>query len=317
MLLINATFATPVTAGQITTLTVHYNLPDATPQGSGYALSELQFFSKYQYVIQNATVTFHLPDGATITSPVASALGSASTLTRSTYQDSLTVAAETLSYVDSFAPQDRIVLAYTYNPVWVSISATFYAALAGALCVVGWVVYRWRWPKQTYRPLSRPTVRKGAVTTETPVYETVKGAQITPEIIHEFIGAYEDKKHLTSELHALDMKGLRNKIPRRQYKAQRAALEIRIHEVMHKIEQNKALFRGAAGMYPDLVKQLEVAEADLTYAQDALSTLEVRQSNGEISLETYKKAIIDAQKTRDKAELVINGILSRLREKIR
>jgi hypothetical protein len=77
------------------------------------------------------------------------------------------------------------------------------------------------------------------------------------------------------------------------------------------------LFRGAAGMYPDLVKQLEVAEADLTYAQDTLSTLEVRQSNGEISLETYKKSIIDAQRTRDKAELVINGILSRLREKIR
>jgi hypothetical protein len=181
----------------------------------------------------------------------------------------------------------------------------------------GAVVYRWRWPKQTFRPLSKPTIRRGAVITETPVYETVKGAQITPEIIHAFIGAYEDKKHLTSELHALDMKGLRNKIPRRQYKAQRAALEARIEEIMHTIEQNKALFRGAAGMYPDLVKQLEVAEADLTYAQDTLSTLEVRQGNGEISLETYKKSIIDAQKTRDKAELVINGILSRLREKIR
>lgn len=316
MLLVNATFASPLPAGQTTTLTVNYNLPDSTLQGSQYALSELQFFSKYQYVIQNATATFHLPDGATITSPVASALGSASTLKRSTYQDSLTVAAETLSYVDSFAPQDRMVLTYTYNPVWVSLGATFYASLVGVLCVVGWVVYRWRWPKQTFRPLSTP-VRKGVVTTETPVYETVKGAQITPEIIHEFIGAYEDKKHLSSELHALDMKGLRNKIPRRQYKAQRAALEERINEVMHTIEQNKALFRGAAGMYPDLVKQLEVAEADLTYAQEALSTLEVRQSNGEISLETYKKSIIDAQRTRDKAELVINGILSRLREKIR
>lgn len=316
MLLVNATFASPIPTGQTTTLTVHYNLPDATSQGSGYALSELQFFSKYQYVIQNATVTFHLPDGATITSPSASALGSASTLTRSTYQDSLTVATETLSYVDSFAPQDRIVLTYSYNPVWVSLSATFYASLAAALCVVGWVMYRWRWPKQTFRPLSTP-VRKGAITAETPVYETVKGAQITPEIIHEFIGAYEDKKHLSSELHTLDLMGLRNKIPRRQYKAQRAALEARMNEIMHTLEQNKALFRGAAGMYPDLVKQLEVAEADLTYAQDTLSTLEVRQSNGEISLETYKKSIIDAQRTRDKAELVINGILSRLREKIR
>jgi hypothetical protein len=316
MLLVNTTFASPIPAGQTTTLTVHYNLPDATPQGSGYALSELQFFSKYQYVIQNATATFHLPDGATITSPTASALSSASTLIRSTYQDSLTVAAETLSYVDSFAPQERMVLTYTYNPVWVSLSATFYASLAAALCVVGWVVYRWRWPKQTFRPIS-PPIRRGAVTTETPVYETVKGAQITPEIIHEFIGAYEDKKHLSSELHALDMKGLRNKIPRRQYKAQRSALEVRMAEIMHTLEQNKALFRGASGMYPDLVKQLEVAEADLTYAQDTLSTLEVRQSNGEISLETYKKSIIDAQRTRDKAELVINGILSRLREKIR
>ncbi|HSV48974.1 MAG TPA: hypothetical protein VLH35_01550, partial [Candidatus Acidoferrales bacterium] len=114
-----------------------------------------------------------------------------------------------------------------------------------------------------------------------------------------------------------DMKALRNKIPRRQYKAQRATLEARMEGYTQTIERTKAIFRGASGAYPDYVKQLDLAEADLTDAQETLNTLEARQSRGEISMETYKKNIADAQKTRDRAESIMNGTLLRLREKIR
>ena len=66
-----------------------------------------------------------------------------------------------------------------------------------------------------------------------------------------------------------------------------------------------------------MVKQLDLAEADLNEAEENIKTLESRQSTGEISIETYKKSVGDYQKQRDKAESAINGILLRLREKIR
>ena len=98
---------------------------------------------------------------------------------------------------------------------------------------------------------------------------------------------------------------------------QRAAVETRIEGLTRSIERTKAVFRGAAGTYPDLINQLDLAEADLSEAEENIRTLEIRQSKGEISIESYKKNISDSQKTRDKAESAINGILLRLREKIR
>ena len=61
----------------------------------------------------------------------------------------------------------------------------------------------------------------------------------------------------------MDAKAQKGKIPRRQYKVQRAAVETRIEGLTRSIERTKAIFRGAAGTYPDLIKQLDLAEADL------------------------------------------------------
>lgn len=313
--LVNATFNAPLAPQETTRLTVHYNLPGAVLRGSQYMLPDFQLFTKYPYVVQHATITFILPEGATITSPAAAELDSSATLTRNIYQDILTVRTSDISYVDALPPQENTWLSYNYNPVWVSLGATFYASFAGVLFCVGAVVYRWKRPKQTYLTLSKP-VNLQAKKAE-PVFETVKGTQVTLDMLREFTDAYEDKKQLTAQLHALDMKGLRDKISRRQYKAQRAALENRIDRITRIIERNKALFRGASGIYADLIKQLDLAEADLAYAQETLNTLELRLSRGEISLETYKKAVVDPQKTRRQSELAINGILLKLREKIR
>jgi chromosome segregation ATPase len=122
---------------------------------------------------------------------------------------------------------------------------------------------------------------------------------------------------LKAELRSLETRAQKGKIPRRQYKVQKVAIEIRIEGLTRTIEKAKAVFRGSSGTYPDLVKQLDQAEEDLALAEENLKTLETYQSRGEISLETYKKNIGTYQKARDRAESAINGILLRLREKIR
>ena len=321
LLLVNATLNSFVNSGQSTTLAVSYNLPGATLQGSQYVLADFQLFTNFQYLVEHATMTFNPPEGATISTPQASQLDSSSTLTRSTYQDTLTVTADDISYVDFLAPQtNTIQLAYGYNPVWVSFRPTFWAALAAVLGCVGAVVYQKRRPKEeTYRTRAEKiSVQKSqAPATEKPAYETVKGQPITADQIRDFTDAYEDRKQLNAELRAMDAKAQKGKIPRRQYKVQRAAVETRIEGLTRSIERTKTVFRVGTGTYPDLINQLDLAEADLAKAEENIRTLEVRQSKGEISIESYKKNISDSQKTRDKAESAINGILLRLREKIR
>jgi chromosome segregation ATPase len=115
----------------------------------------------------------------------------------------------------------------------------------------------------------------------------------------------------------MDAKAQKGKIPRRQYKVQRQAIGTRLAGIDRNIQRTKEIFKGATGSYGDLVKQLDLAEEDLEDAEENIKNLESRQSKGEISIEAYKGSIGEFQKQRDKAESAINGILLRLREKIR
>ncbi len=94
--LANATLITFLSSGQSTTLTAQYNLPSATLQGSNYVLSDFKLFPNFTYYVNKATITFTPPEGATIVTPQASSLDSSSTLTRQTYQDTLTITKEQL-----------------------------------------------------------------------------------------------------------------------------------------------------------------------------------------------------------------------------
>ena len=309
--------------GQSTVLTAQYDLPSATLQGANYILGNFKLFPDFSYFVNQATITFTPPEGATIVTPKVSELDLSSTLTRQTYQDSLTVAKNSLSYVDYLAPQQNIIqLSFEYNPVWVSFRPTFWASfLAVVGCIAVFFVRRHRPTEETY---AEKTERLNTLEpTATTPSQQPKGAElkttqrISAESIREFIDAYEDKKQLNAELKSMDAKAQKGKIPRRQYKVQRSAIEVRLEGIDRNIERTKKTFMGTTGGYADLVKQLDLAEADLVEAEENIKNLESRQNKGEISLEIYKRSIGDYQKQRDKAESAINGILLRLREKIR
>jgi hypothetical protein len=320
--LANATLVTFLSSGQSTVLTAQYNLPSATLQGSNYVLSDFKLFPNFVYFVNQATITFTPPEGATIITPQVSSLDSSSTLTRQTYQDILTVSKNSLSYVDYLAPQQNALqLSFNYNPVWLSFRPTFWAALLAVVgCVAVFFVRRSKPKEETYaekteRLSTLGPERASALQTKGP--ETKVDQRASAESIREFIDAYEDKKQLNAELKSMDAKAQKGKIPRRQYKVQRNAIETRLEGINRNIARTKESFKGTTGGYADLVKQLDLAEADLSEAEENIKDLELRQSTGEISLEVYKKSIGDYQKQRDKAESAINGILLRLREKIR
>ncbi len=317
-LLANATLVSFVNQGQATVITVYYTLPSAEIQAPNYVLNNFKLFPNFQYLVTQASTAFNLPEGATIITPQASTLTSSSTLLRGTYQDTLSVTADDVSYVDYLAPQQNLIrLSYNYNPVWVSFRPTFWAALAAFIGCVGAVVYRKVRPKEeTYQTLAEAHARK-AMAQQGTVYEVKPGQQVTTETIKEFVDAYENRGQLKAELHSMDVKAQKGKIPRRQYKVQRRSVEIRIEGLTRNIERLKAVLRSSSGAYPDLVRQLDLAEADLAESELNIGKLEVLHGKGEMSRENYKQKIVDYQKVHEKAESAIKGILLRLREKIR
>lgn len=324
ILLANATLITFLTSGQSTIITADYNLPSATIQGSQYVLSDFKLFPNFYYYVDHATFTFIPPEGATIVTPQLSSLDSSATLTRESFQDTLTVTRDGISYLDYSSPESNTVqLSYDYNPVWVSFRPTFWVSFLAVVGCVSAVFIRRRKPSEKEPTITRterlPTQQPMPTTSsqQAKSVEPITGQRITTENVREFTDDYEEKKQLNAELKSLDARAQKGKIPRRQYKVQRRTIEIRLETLTRNINRIKDVFRSSTSLYADLVKQLDAAETDLVEAEENIKKLESRQSKGEISLETYKKNIGDYQKRKDKAESTINGILLRLREKAR
>jgi hypothetical protein len=325
-ILVNATLTTPILNGQSTIITASYNLPSATIQGSKYTLSNFELFPYFNYYVDLATFTFNPPQGATIITPQLSSLNPSSTLTRGTFQDTLTITRDEISFVDYNLPESNTVqLSYNYNPIWVSFLPTLWVSLAAAIGCVGTVVYQKRKPSEkvpikTRReklstPKPTPKLTTATVPEQVKSGEPMTSQRITPEMLSEFTEAYDNKKRLNAEIRSLDARAQKGKMPRRQYKVQRRAIEIRLETLTRNISRLKDTFRSSGSAYADLIKQLDSAEADLTEAENNIKNLESQQNKGEISIETYKKNSADYQKRKDKAESTINGILLRLREK--
>jgi hypothetical protein len=324
ILVANATLVTFLTSSQSTKIRADYNLPSATIQGSQYILADFKLFPDFSYYVDQATFTFTPPEGATIVTPKVSSLDLSATLTRGSFQDSLTVTREGISYLDYGIPESNSVqFSYNYNPVWVSFRPTFWGSFLAVIGCIATVFYRRRKPGEkepTINGTERLPTAKPTATTPSQQTSVVEppptGQRISGENVREFTEAYEEKKQLNAEMKLLDARAQKGKIPRRQFKVQRRAIESRLETITRNTSKLKDAFRSSSN-YADLTKQLDIAEEDLVEAEENIKNLESRQNKGEISLETYKKNIGDYQKRKDKDESTINGILLRLREKTR
>jgi chromosome segregation ATPase len=139
---------------------------------------------------------------------------------------------------------------------------------------------------------------------------------LSPDHVRKFTEAYSEKNRIALELESLEARAQKGKIPRRRYKVQRRALEVRADTLSKNIAALKKTFRSAGGIYADLVRQLDLAEVELVEVETNIRTIEVRHGRGELPLEGYKRQFADYQRRMEKAEATINGILLRLREEI-
>jgi hypothetical protein len=298
--LANVTFISAVASETATLLTAEYSLPRVSAQSPHFALS-FDLFPDFNYYIEDARITFVLPEGARFLSPQHSSIDPSLSLIRETFQETLSISREGVSKANyAVLSNDVLDITYDYSPLWLSFRPTVWM---WTLTVVGCVLVAfWRRPKAS-SPLRIAAAEASIV--------------LSPDHVRAFTEAYDDKSRVLSELKNLEVRAQKGKIPRRRYKVQKRTLEVRLDVIAKSIVNLKKIFRSAGGIYANLVRQLDVAETELVEIETNLRTTEVRHRRGEFPLESYKKALSDYKRRKEKAEATIKGILLRLREEIR
>jgi hypothetical protein len=292
--LINFTVA--VAPGSASTITVDYDLPDGVyviKQGNNFAVN-MTFFQDTNSYIDQASVSFVLPQGARLSSFNTTLAGNSYGVNRDVFQETMAVNEQNIISLDSFT----VTLNYDYNPLWLAFVPTVWVwvlAMVGSVFVIVWK--RPRAPSQV--PVSTTTMR------------------LREEDVRAFVDAYDEKTKIESEIDALDARVQKGRIPRRRYKVQKKTLEIRLSALDRTLTEIGGKMHSAGGHYSGLMRQLEVVETEIDEVETNMASIEARQTRGEITLETYRKLLGDYERRRERAKTTINGILLRLREEIR
>ncbi len=295
---INVTLSSLMSQGESTTVTAEYTLPSVSSIAP-FTLN-LTLFPDFDYYVEAGRVTFVPPEGARFLSPQVSAVDSSTSLSRDTFQETLSISKEGISKIDSAFTSKTVQVTYDYSPLWLSFRPTVWMwtiAVIGSVVAVVW--------------------RKSRTSSSTQIVKTEFSISINPENVRAFTEAYDEKSRIASELKNLETRAQKGKIPRRRYKVQRRTLEVRLDNITKSINELKKTFRSAGGNYANLVRQLDVAEAELVEVEANTRNIDVRHRKGVLPLDAYKKAQADYQRRKEKAEATISGILLRLREEIR
>ena len=291
------TFTLPVKAGEHIKFRVTYKLPKENyieqKDSKSFNLN-FPLFKNLNYYVNRSSVAFILPEGAKIVKLENVSAGESYTVSRDVFQERITINSRDVMSLDGFS----VGIAYEYSPLWLSFRPTLWMwALAVVGCVVAVV---WKRPKAPVT-VSVPTV----------------ALRLSSKSLRSFVDAYEEKRKIISEMESLETRVRKGRIPRRRYKVRRKTLETRLNTLSRSISRLKEEMRSAGGKYAGLMRQLEVAETELSEVETAIRSIKARHRRGELSLEAYRRLLADYERRKDKAETTIDGILLRLREEIR
>lgn len=189
-----------------------------------------------------------------------------------------------------------INITYDYPVFWASYYPTIWTgAVVGVVCLVALL-----------RRISKPA----------PAPARVPAIVIRPEVFRDFIESYEEKAKILSELDSIERQVRRGKIPRRRYKVRRRTLESKLSSISKDLAVLKEQLRSASPRYADVIRQLEISEAEFEEADAGIRRVSARYRRGEISREAYHSLLREYKRRKDEARVAIQGVLLRLREEI-
>ncbi len=280
------TFRSVLETNETETLYLIYHIPWSShisqKNGIDYTLN-FSFYEQFNSTIGKLTVSITLPKGAKSQS--------------STPLDPINIKKSDLQETMSFTfsnvmPSDNLnfEINYKYNVFWGSFYPTIWV---GILAVAASAVFLfWGTPKT----ISAPTI------------------QVPPKDLRSFVDAYEEKMRIRSELESLEERLRKGKIPRRRFKVRKKMLDSRLSTVSRNLSSLRETIRAAGSQYANMMRQIEVAEANLEGAERDIQRVKKRYRRGEVSKGAYRKLVEEYNGRIEEAEATIDGVLLRLRE---
>ncbi len=240
-------------------------------------------------LIKKLVVSFISPRGISFES--SSVVSMASSIERDLSKDSVTFTLHNFTIVDSF----QVTIAYRVNIFWASYPYTLIALISSSVILLGVFARRRLGPA----PVAAPKV------------------VVSPKIFRKFVESYEERIKIMSRIERLEEQARKGRIPRRQFKVRKTMLENKLSLLSKDLAELRETIRRSGPRYADIIRQLEIAEAQLEEAEAGIRRVRSRYRRGEISREAYRRLLEEHEKRIDDANLKIEGALLRLREEYR
>jgi len=237
-------------------------------------------------LIRELVVSITLPQGAQLESPDALLL--VSKVERKVSRETLVFTFKDFSLLDSFQTE----ISYKFNVFWSSYSFTLVTCVSVAVILA--IAFAWK------KPVTAPVA--------------VPRAIVSPKIFRKFVENYEERINVLSKLEHLETQTRKGKISRRDYKVRKRMLENKLSSLSKDLSSLRERIRGSGPRYASIIRQLEVAEAQLEEAEAGIRRIRTRYRRGEISREAYRRLLHEHEQKKREAHMLIEGALLRLRE---
>jgi len=284
---VTLTFSPALTQNKLAKFKLVYQVPwkniisQSDWQNHRIALASLDNFN---WITRKLVVTLIPPEGAEFRGQLDSGVTQ-----KSVFQETLTLVYYNVTPFQNLSQE----VTYQYNAFWASFRPTLWVGTAAV--ILGVLALLWRAPRPA-API--PTIL------------------VKPEELKSYVDAYEEKRRSLMKLETLEEKARKGKIPRRRYKVRKKALESRLSVLSKDLTRLREKLRTASPKYAEMMRQIEIAEAELEGIEAGIRRTETRYRRGEISTAAYHKLLEDYYRRRERARITIDGILLRLKEEI-
>jgi hypothetical protein len=273
---------------QSLTLVATFNLPWGSyitqQNGMEYKLSST-FYEEFDYTVGELTVAVKLPEGAQFQS---STPNPQNTNTNS-LKDTVTFTVSDVTPTDDL----NFEINYSYLLFWSSLYPTVWVGVL--VVIVSAFAILWKAPKPS----------------------TAMVIPVPPDDLRKFVNVYEEKTRIKSEVESMQSRLRKGKISRRRYKVRKKMLDGRLSTISRDLSSLHDSIRSAGPKYANMMRQLEVAEANLEGAERDIQRVENRYRRNEVSKGAYGKLMDEYKRRSEEAESTIDGIILRLKAEIR
>jgi hypothetical protein len=283
-------FAVSLEPGNFTQFTLNYFLLSGNytnrTGNSGFELN-VPVTKGLDSIARRLTLKISLPEGASITEYPNLNYD----LQNDALEQGITLTAYNVSSYDNI----ELHLSYVYSVLWASFYPTLWMTTIVAVGLA--IALFWRAPKLTV-PTPRPSV------------------VAKPQTLKTLVSSYEERTKALLELESLERQAQKGRLPRRRYKVRKRMLEGQISRLDRELVDLKQRAKSMGPRYTEILKDLEIAEAELEGIEVEERRAMARYRAGAYTLDAYRRMQEQYNKRRERAKATIEGALLRLSEGI-